>query len=92
MRVYRGWLYALLQAGPEEALAWRTEGASYSRTLPDLIFPKDQSWLVSTLWDDSWRCVGGTNELVEALCAEPTIAARAVTFEEDMTPPGRTMY
>ena len=27
--------------------------------LPDLMFPADRSWLVSTLWDDDRTCVGG---------------------------------
>jgi hypothetical protein len=26
----------------------------------ELVFPADRSWLVSTMWDDDWRCVGGT--------------------------------
>jgi hypothetical protein len=92
VKVYRGWQYLLLKGGPEEALTWRTPDKSNGRTLPDLIFPKDQTWLVSTLWDDDWRCVGGSTALVDALRTRVRVEARTVAFNEDMTPPGHTMY
>lgn len=28
------------------------------------VFPADRTWLVSRLWDDDWRCLGGPRELV----------------------------
>jgi hypothetical protein len=39
--------------------------------LPNLMFPADRSWLVSTLWDDDWTCVGGPAELVGGVPASP---------------------
>jgi hypothetical protein len=27
---------------------------------PDLLFPRDRAWLVSTLWDDTWRSIGAS--------------------------------
>jgi hypothetical protein len=44
------WRYVLVAAGPEQAGAWRDRGLNLA--LPDLIFPVDCSWLLSTLWDD----------------------------------------
>ena len=85
------WRYVLIEAGPTEAANWRGNYESDWRTLPDLIFPADRSWLVNTLWDDDWRCVGGSRSLVDALLADPDLDARQVQAGEDMTPPGHTM-
>jgi hypothetical protein len=52
------WGYVLVEAGPEEAGAWRRGG--WGEDLPDLMFPSDRTWLFSTLWDDDWSCVGGS--------------------------------
>jgi hypothetical protein len=52
------------------------------------MFPADRSWLVSTLWDDDWTCVGGSEELVADLLATPGLTARRVTTDEDCLPPG----
>jgi hypothetical protein len=37
------------------------------------MFPADRSWLVSSLWDDAWAGVGGSDELVSALLTEPEL-------------------
>ena len=88
--VYTGWPYVLLEAGAEEALTWRRDADATPGhgALPELLFPADRSWLVSTLWDDDWRCVGGPAALVEALLQNPDLDTRAVTVGEDATPPG----
>ncbi|SHK15199.1 hypothetical protein SAMN05443637_10391 [Pseudonocardia thermophila] len=88
--VYAGWPYVLLEAGPEEALTWRrdADATPWHGALPELLFPVDRSWLVSTLWDDDWRCVGGSATLIEALVQHPDLETRAVTVGEDATPPG----
>ncbi|MDQ6807006.1 MAG: hypothetical protein M3065_19065 [Actinomycetota bacterium] len=84
------WDYVLVAAGPEQALTWRERDPCSKGALPDLMFPADRSWLVSTLWDDDWTCVGGANEMVAGLLGHPDLHARArrVTVEEDATPPG----
>ncbi len=89
--IYVGWPYVLLQGGPQQALGWRANsaGTPWHSALPELLLPADRSWLVSTLWDDSWRCVGGSSALVEALLARPELEARPVLPDEDATPPGR---
>jgi hypothetical protein len=46
--VYSGYGYVLVEAGPQQAAEWREEGFNW--TLPDLMFPADRSWLVSTRW------------------------------------------
>jgi hypothetical protein len=47
-----GWRYVLVAAGPQQAIQWRQRDP-WEGVLPDLIFPADRSWLVSTLWDDT---------------------------------------
>jgi hypothetical protein len=83
VRLYAGWPYVLVQAGPAQALSWRER-------LPDLIFPLDRSWCLSTLWDDDWTCIGGTSTLLTALADDPLVRARLVTLDQDATPPGHT--
>lgn len=87
---YVGWPYVLIEGGPGPALSSRRneDGTPWHSALPELIFPADRSWLVSTMWDDDWRCVGGPVGLVEALLVRPELRARPVLPDEDATPPG----
>jgi hypothetical protein len=86
--MYSGWRYVLVEAGPHEATTWRD--ADFKYALPDLMFPKDRSWLVSTLWDDDWTSIGGSEQLVSSVLAHPVLGPRArrVALGEDATPPG----
>ncbi len=77
--MYWDWPYVLVLAGPDQALDWR-------RTLPDLIFPLDRSWLFSMLWDDNWTSIGGPTTLIDALTADPPVDARTVGRHEDPHP------
>ena len=88
--LYAGWRYVFVQAGPKQARTWRSNHGlhSWRGALPDVIFPEDRSWLVSHLWDDDWRCVGGPGGLVEALVADAALQGRTVALGEDATPPG----
>jgi hypothetical protein len=82
--------YVLVEAGPERAGAWR-EREHWKGPLPDLVFPVDRSWLVSTLWDDDWMCIGGPRELVDAFLTHPDLRHRTREVDpslEDATPPG----
>ena len=49
--LYAGWHYVLVEAGPEQAATWRRSdlGSFWKGNLPNLMFPADHSWLVSTL-------------------------------------------
>jgi hypothetical protein len=51
--LYTGWRYVLIEAGPEQAATWRPAPRGQSNwkstELPDLMFPEDHAWLVSTL-------------------------------------------
>ena len=87
--LYSGWSYVLVEAGPSQAGSWRADDPWRGR-LPDLIFPADRNWLVSLLWDDDWRCLGGPSELIEAVLAEPALDTRTVSVDDDATPPGHT--
>lgn len=88
--LYVGWPYVLRQGGPQQALQARSNSDStpWHSALPELLFPADRSWLVSAMWDDDWRCVGGPAALVDALLARPELEARSVTPDETATPPG----
>jgi hypothetical protein len=92
--LYSGWHYVLVEAGPEQAAAWRRPGpwASWEAALPDLMFPADQSWLVSKLWDDDWCCIGGPAALVSEFLHHPDLVARAVELGQDATPPGHEAH
>ncbi|KUJ47102.1 hypothetical protein EG812_05760 [Verrucosispora sp. FIM060022] len=91
MSLYWNWSYVLVEAGPEQALTWRTGHMRHGRgSLPDLFFPADRSWLVSALWDDTWTCVGGPEPLINALHRDPLANARRVRPNEDALPPGLT--
>ena len=76
VRVY-GWNYVLVQAGPHEARTWRSDEGRWFTALPELMFPADHSWLVSSLWDDARACVGGSVDLISALLIEPELRAGA---------------
>jgi hypothetical protein len=86
--VYCGYGYVLVQAGPQQAAAWRDEGFNW--TLPDLMFPGDRSWLLSTMWDDGWTSIGGSRQLVAGFLSDATLGRRArrVALGQDSTPPG----
>jgi hypothetical protein len=88
--LYAGWHYVLVEAGPEQAAAWRpSDGRAFGTgDLPNLIFPADHSWLVSTLWDDDWSCLGGPAGLVDGFLRHPDLRARQVALGQDATPPG----
>ena len=73
--------------------SWRRTGATAAARpylLPELVFPADRCWLVSTLWDYNWTCVGGPVSLVDALLNHPDLRSRVrrVSLDKDATPPG----
>ena len=88
--LYAGWRYVLVEAGPEQAAAWRpNDGRAFGTgDLPNLMFPAARSWLVSTLWDDDWSCIGGPAGLVDRFLRHPDLRARKVALGQDATPPG----
>ena len=92
VKLYANWPYVLVQAGPEQAATWRRsdEKVLSPYRVPDLMFPANRSWLLSTLWDDDWTCVGGPRSLVDALLDDPVLRSRTrrVSRDEDATPPG----
>lgn len=77
VRIYSGWNYVLVQAGPHEARTWRKDEGRWFTALPELVFPGDRSWLVSSLWDDAWAGIGGSAELISALLIEPDLRPKA---------------
>ena len=66
--------YVLVQAGPSEARNWRSDTGRWHTALPELIFPADHSWLLSSLWDDAWAGIGGSDDLISALLNESDLA------------------
>jgi hypothetical protein len=84
--------YVLVEAGPEQARGWRKR-EHWKGPLPDLMFPADRSWLLSTLWDDDWTCIGASKALVGAFLSHPELRYRAHEVDpslSDATPPGHT--
>ena len=86
-----GWRYVLAEAGPQQAATWRTERGMHG-VLPELIFPANRSWLLSTLWDDGWACIGGPTGLIASFLAHPDLRARRVELGEEATPPGHQAF
>jgi hypothetical protein len=86
--LYTGWRYVLVEAGPLQAATWRGNDPVSYGILPNLMFPADRSWLVSTLWDDDWSCIGGPAALVRRFLHHPDLQATQVMPGEDATPPG----
>ncbi len=87
--IYYGYGYVLVQAGPRQAAEWRETGFSWR--LPELMFPANRSWLLSTMWDDGWTSVGGSQQLVDGFLRNTTLGPRArrVALGHDPTPPGQ---
>ena len=75
--IYSGWNYVLVQAGPHQARTWRSDEGRWFTALPELMFPADRSWLVSSLWDDAWAGLGGSEDLVSAVLIEPELRPAA---------------
>lgn len=92
--LYTGWHYVLVGAGPQQAASWRHYGPAtfWKGALPNLMFPADRSWLLSTLWDDDWSCLGGPAGLIADFLSHPDLQARRVLPGQDATPPGHTAY
>lgn len=89
--LYSRWPYVVVEAGPSQAANWK-DASSWRGPLPDVIFPADHSWLLSTLWDDEWRCIGGPADLIERLGRDDNLETRVVRFGDDATPPGHRAY
>jgi len=92
--LYPGWHYVLVEAGPEEAATWRRHdlGSFWKGVLPNVMFPADRSWLLSTLWDDDWSCLGGPAGLVARFLRHPDLQVRPVALGQDATPPGHQAF
>jgi len=92
VRLYADWGYVLIEAGPDQARRWRAYDL-WKGVLPDLMFPGDRAWLVSTLWDDHWRCIGGSRRLIDGFLDHPDLRHRVRRIDpaaQDATPPGHT--
>ena len=88
--LYWDWRYLLVEAGPDQALTWRSGHMRGPGSLPELFFPADRSWLVSALWDDAWTDIGATATVITTLQRNPLVNARPVRPDEDALPPGLT--
>src|SRR5260221_2660939 len=88
--LYSGWHYVLVEAGPAQAATWRQHGdcSFWKGALPNLMFPADRSWLVSTLWDDDWSCIGGPTRGVERILLHPRLQTPPVGPLRGAHPPG----
>jgi hypothetical protein len=94
--MYAHWKYVLVEAGPDQAAKWRTDD-TWGESLPDVMFPADRSWFVTTLWDDDWTCIGGSRRVVDATLSHPALADRAREIDPSMSmdeacPPGHEYF
>lgn len=62
--LYSSWRYRFRQVSAASLQGLPTEGDG---GFPDLLFPPDRSWLISLLWDDSWRSVGASNAVASRI-------------------------
>ena len=95
VEMYAHWSYVLVEAGPDQAAEWRPE--EIHESLPDVMFPADRSWLVTTLWDDDWMCIGGSRRLIDAVLSHSALAERAHEIDPSMSmdeacPPGHGYF
>ena len=92
--LYSGWRYVLVEAGPDQAATWRQRDrpSFWQGALPNVMFPASRSWLISTLWDDDWTCIGGPAGLVDSFVNRPGLQARPVVLGQDATPPGHQAF
>jgi hypothetical protein len=96
VEMYAHWSYVLVEAGPAQAAEWRSDDF-WGESLPDVMFPADRSWLVTTLWDDDWTCIGGPRTLIDGVLAHPALADRAREIDASMSmdeacPPGHEYF
>jgi len=87
-QLYWGWNYVLVLASREKAAQWRQDLASWRAPGPDLMFPADRSWLVSWMWDDDWRSLGGPSDLVAHLLDAPLLQVRRIGLDDEAATPG----
>ena len=94
--MYAHWPYVLVEAGPDQAAGWRPAEHLFG-SLPDVMFPADRSWLVTTLWDDDWTCIGGRRTLIDHVLSHEALAERAREIDPSMSmdeacPPGHEYF
>jgi len=86
--VYVGWPYVLLEGGQHALNARRNlDFVPWHSTVPELVFPSDRFWLVSTLSHEDWRGVGGPAAW-STRCSCARNSRSAVSLDEDAMPPG----
>jgi hypothetical protein len=74
-----GWDFVLVQAGPKQALRWRSHPGgptAWKGALPDLISPADRAWMLFTSWDDFWSGIGGSEDLIGSFERDPRLGPR----------------
>jgi hypothetical protein len=96
VEMYAHWSYVLVEAGPDQAARWRSDDI-WGGSLPDVMFPADHSWLVTTLWDDDWTCIGASRALIDSVLSHPALSERAREVDSSMSmdeacPPGHEYF
>lgn len=76
--VYTEHQYVLVEAGPQQAASWR-DASGLNWALPDLVFPADRSWLLSTMTDYERPgiSIGGSEQLVNSFLRHSLLGPRA---------------
>lgn len=85
----------MIEAGPREAIRWRSDVDWPHGSLPDVMFPRTRLWLAMTGWDDDWMSFGGSRELQQSFLSHPFLGERARDVspnDPDATPPGHRAW
>jgi hypothetical protein len=88
--LFRGDLAELRSPEWELAVPWRDrikEGFGFepSAQSPSIVWPDDRSWVMVTEVDYDSTIVGGSAELIRAICADPRLEAIPITADTDLT-------
>jgi hypothetical protein len=75
--LFRGSVRELTDPGWAAQAPWADEAPEWTAS-PSLIWPADRAWVLVTEVDGDSTVVAGTADLVQAICADPLIEARAI--------------
>lgn len=88
--LFRGGVAELARGDWQQRVPWQDEamaGAGFASTAesPSLIWPDDRAWVLVSEVDYDSTIVGGSHQLVRALCADPRLEALPVREGADLT-------
>ncbi len=88
--LFRGGVSELADPDWESRVPWQdpelaVRGFAQTAHCPSLVWPDDRAWILVTEVDYDSTIVGGTSELIRALCADPRLEALPIREGADLT-------